>query len=243
MLESFLHQCGIEILQNQGVIFTIFMAGLLGGFTHCSAMCAPFVIGQVTNRMDNIPLKSMNNFTRLKTSSLPPYHLGRMTTYTLLGAIASSFASPILAIPAMKYLSSLILSLAGLAILSSIFSSLPKLINLKNAKLSQAISNISRPLFKNPTGVRGYFLGICLGFIPCGLLFSVFMIVSTIRNPAVAAISMLIFCIATIPSLFFVAYGSSFIAHNSRNFLKKTARFLLIINSFYLFFIAYSIIS
>ena len=32
-----------------------------------------------------------------------------------------------------------------------------------------------KPLFKNPKGLNGSFLGIVLGFIPCGLLYGAFL--------------------------------------------------------------------
>jgi sulfite exporter TauE/SafE len=60
-------------------------AGLATGFTHCAAMCGPFVLAQTGPIEHGAP-----RMTRLARAALLPYHAGRVVTYTLLGALAGT---------------------------------------------------------------------------------------------------------------------------------------------------------
>ena len=52
-------------------------------------MCGPFVLGQVMADARR-PTASYGEWRRLAGASLAPYHLGRLTTYTVLGAVAGT---------------------------------------------------------------------------------------------------------------------------------------------------------
>ena len=64
----------------------LFLAGLVGSLTHCAGMCGPFVLTQVGAGLETVPAAKMTEWTRLRGALLIPYHLGRFTTYVLLGA-------------------------------------------------------------------------------------------------------------------------------------------------------------
>jgi len=89
---------------------------------------------------------------------------------------------------------------------------------------------------QNPQGLKGYFLGLVLGFIPCGLLYGAFLIAMSISNPFLAALGMFFFGIATFPSLFFTAIGSHFLLKFSQ--LKFIAKTVILINAIMLFLMA-----
>ncbi|HJS32306.1 MAG TPA: sulfite exporter TauE/SafE family protein, partial [Alphaproteobacteria bacterium] len=71
-----------------GLIAALLVAGLIGGFAHCAGMCGPFVLGQVTAGLSGAPERAERVFGRMAGAALIPYHLGRLTTYSALGAAA-----------------------------------------------------------------------------------------------------------------------------------------------------------
>jgi len=203
--------------QDLILIFSLISLGFFGGFSHCISMCGPFVLTQVDNRMKNIELKNYNNFEKLKNLSLFPYHLGRITTYSLVGFVASFLTQNI-----QNYFGFKILSLIFLIAAILVFLSLLININFANTKIKLRfklklvknfrykipfLENILSILFKNPTGTKGYLLGIILGFIPCGLLYSAYLICSNMTNHFFAILGMAAFGVATFPSLFLTGLG------------------------------------
>jgi uncharacterized protein len=204
------------------LILSLASLGFFGGFSHCMGMCAPFVLTQVSNRLQKTSLEEFSNFQKLKNLALLPYHAGRISTYSIIGFFCSFFTKNIEDFTGFKIFSSLLLILASIIFLSLLFEGnflflrkikLPfKSITLKKpailfAFLKRLFSKQISLLFQNPQGLKGYALGLILGFIPCGLLYSAFLIASAITNPVLAAIGMMLFGIGTFPSLFLTASG------------------------------------
>src|SRR5689334_8676617 len=68
----------------------MFLAGLGGGVTHCSTMCAPFVLAQAAAGAESGAGGGV--LRRLSGAALLPYHFGRMLGYGALGALAGGTA-------------------------------------------------------------------------------------------------------------------------------------------------------
>ena len=89
-----IYDCGTFLAATgMPLALALFVAGLGGSVTHCSTMCSTFVLGQ------SAALQGGSVLTQL----LLPYHVGRMATYSALGAtggFAFSFvaASPVFAV-------------------------------------------------------------------------------------------------------------------------------------------------
>jgi uncharacterized protein len=211
------------------LIISLISLGFLGGFTHCVGMCGPFVITQVSNRMEKISLENFSNLTRLKNLALIPYQLGRISTYSLLGFFCSFFTKNIQDFIGFKILSLFFLGLAIAIFASLLFEKKPHFLTrfklrFKSGILESAPAFFSKKtssLFSNPKGFKGYLLGLILGFIPCGLLYSAFLIAATFHNSFLAAFGMFLFGISTFPSLFLTACGS--------NVFRKIPEFKLVI--------------
>lgn len=244
------------------LLIPLISLGFFGGFTHCIGMCGPFVVTQVTNRLQNTSLQNFSELQRLKNSALLPYHLGRISTYAFLGFLSSLLLNNIQDFFHFRILSTIFLLLAALVFLqlffdkkifnaSSLFSNrlakslaklgLKKKINLrfKSAILENALHFFSRKisaLFQNPQGLNGYFLGVILGFIPCGLLYSAFMICATIPNPFWAAGGMIFFGLSTFPSLFLTTIAGNFF--NKIPEFKFIAKGLILLNAIMLIWLA-----
>ena len=104
-----------------GVLLSLFLAGLTGGFSHCVGMCAPFVMAQVTSNMAQVPAKEMHRLTRLKGAALIPYHLGRMTTYSMLGGMSAALTMTITSYGFFKWIAIALLSFAICMFVASIY--------------------------------------------------------------------------------------------------------------------------
>ena len=74
------------------LLISLLLLALVGSFSHCTFMCGPFVMAQI-GKMDNTAPAS--EWQRLKNASLLPYHLGRISTYSLLGGIAAVIGSEV----------------------------------------------------------------------------------------------------------------------------------------------------
>ena len=237
--------------QNITIIISLFSLGLFGSFTHCIGMCGPFVLTQVSNRLNNININELSSFKRLSGIALLPYHCGRITTYSIIGALSSIFTTSFKNLIEFKFISALMLIIASLIFakitIPNLKIRLPIKINLVEKlqifHLSEKfISQIFKPLFLKPYNFKGYILGLLLGFIPCGLLYAAAITASSIDNFLVAALAMLCFGIATIPSLFITASGGYLFFWKYRNNLQFLIKVILLINSVTLFIIAIGLI-
>src|SRR4051794_21204659 len=105
-----------------GLLAGLFVAGLTGSLLHCVPMCGGFVIGQVADRVARLPACKMCERRRLTAAALLPYHLGRLTTYGLLGALAAGSAAVLARAPWLHGLSTALLVLAALAFIAQALS-------------------------------------------------------------------------------------------------------------------------
>jgi sulfite exporter TauE/SafE len=283
----------LKMTNNFTLILSLTSLGFFGGFSHCVGMCGPFVLTQVSNRLQKTPLENFSNFQKLKNLALLPYHAGRITTYVFLGFLCSFFTKNIQDFSGFRFLSALFLFFASLFFLSLFTTSLSsprrrgsrlffldsrlrgddkcggkfsdfalrfKSKNLKKLGLFQKkISFLKKilpltptlsqskfswgrgrgvvtNLFQDPRGFRGYFLGLILGFIPCGLLYGAFAISAAISSPILAAVGMFFFGISTFPSLFFTACGGFFLTKLPE--FKFIAKTVILINAIMLFLMA-----
>ena len=106
--------------QPAGLPGALFFAGLAGSLVHCVGMCGPFVLGQVMADAESGRASSYGEWQRLAGASLVPYHLGRLTTYTALGAAAGAATAMFTATSAFAWLSGVLLVIAaGLMVLQA----------------------------------------------------------------------------------------------------------------------------
>ncbi len=227
---------------NLTLIISLINLGLLGSFTHCTLMCGPFVLTQVGKRLQQTSLENFSNFTRLKNLALLPYHLGRITTYSVIGFLCSYLNQNLQKIYNFKILSSLLLLIAMSVFLNLIFDikiNFRLRFKSKTIKNTGFIAKLSKDLFKDPSGTNGYLLGLLLGFLPCGLLYGAFAIAATISNPFIAWFGMILFGTATIPALFLTGCLSSWLKILQ---FKTVTKIFALINATVLLLVAIKII-
>ncbi len=205
----------IKMTADLTLIISLISLGFFGGFTHCVGMCGPFVLTQVSNRLQKTSLENFSEFKRLKNLALLPYHLGRISTYALIGFFCAFFTKNIQNFIGFRIFSAIFLLLAATIFLNLFFDGRLQIagkirLRFKSKFLENAASFFSKKisvLFLNPQGLKGYFLGMILGFIPCGLLYAAFLIAGAFASPLLAGIGMIFFGISTFPSLFLTACG------------------------------------
>lgn len=235
--------CRVAVVENGGLLTGLFVTGLVGSLTHCTGMCGPFVLSQMAARMEQVPVARMSEWHRLSGAALLPYHLGRATTYAALGA-AGGLASGVLAgWGGFRFVAALLLALAALFLLGMAVPRLKALWGAAPAETwwSRAIGARARPLFARPTGMRGWLLGVALGFIPCGLLYAALAAAAASGDALAGAFAMLAFTLGTVPALVGVGVIGHFAIARWREPMLKWSPLLLAANAGMLGFLAWQL--
>lgn len=201
--------CRVIAFDHWGVLTGLFLTGLVGSISHCAGMCGPFVLSQVGARLENVPLERMGEWHRMTGALVIPYHLGRMCTYMMLGALGAGTVGRIAGGgAALHWVSALLLAVAAVAVVAAAF---PRALTLVLPKMSwenrwsALVTARARSLFDRPVGLRGFALGLVLGMIPCGLLYAALSTAASLGNWLAGAMGMAVFTLGTIPAL--VAIG------------------------------------
>ena len=194
-----------------GLIPGLLLAGLAGSAMHCVPMCGPFVLGQVADRMARVPAVRLCELQRVRGGLLLPYHVGRITTYAGLGALAAAMGSALSQLPWLGRLSGLLLLVAALLFLCQALRRLVPAVRdlLPDAAAAphgfvRLIAGLTGRLDRS-TPLGGLLLGLALGFLPCGFLYAALTAASASGGPATGTLAMVAFGLGTVPSL--VAVG------------------------------------
>ncbi len=227
------------------LVAAMLLAGAVGGFTHCIGMCGPFVLAQTTARLESVPAAEMSELHRLAGAALAPYHLGRGTTYIALGAAAGAAAQSIRSIPGLDWVAAGWLVFAALMFLAyAIFGSgLLRAAAGSESRWGRALGRFARPLFARPTGLRGYALGLMLGFLPCGFLYAALAVAAGSGGALGGAIVMAAFVLGTTPGLVAVGLGGHVAAGRWRRLAAVVAPVLMLTNAAMLGFAAWRIVA
>lgn len=230
----FIGQCIHNITVLHGLAISLFLAGLVGGFTHCMGMCSPFVLAQTGGEY---------GVKRLGSSLLLPYHLGRMTTYVVLAVLVSSVINLAFVFSGLKALiAAPMLVLAGIIFLVSAFPKLsivfPWITRIQLAAPYKLISKFTSNLMVSPTLIKRYILGILLGFMPCGLVVSALLASATAPSVLEAGLAMSAFTIGTMPALILVGFGGHALKHKYPKASQRLSQGAMAISSLWLFILA-----
>jgi hypothetical protein len=251
LLQSILALCGPDawppgagrVLDLGGLPLALFVAGLIGGVTHCAGMCGPFVLSQVAGRLDRGDIRDIGEWGRLKGAALVPYHLGRFTTYTLLGLAAGGLAQRLVDITGFRGLLLAFLAIAAGVLLAQALA----LLDLWRpaggqhglaAWITAKLAAVSRPFAGDPTGWNGYPLGVALGFLPCGLLYGALAAAAGSGSAAAGAAAMAAFILGTVPGLIGVGYAGAFFGRAWLKPARVIAAPLLLVNAAFIALLA-----
>lgn len=202
------------------ILISLISMGFFGGFSHCMGMCGPFVLTQVSNNLSRTKINDFQGLKKLAKIALIPYHLGRITTYSLIGFLCAGLRINLDKNFGIEILSALLMLVAcGVFInffitqnslkIHKIFHFFPKKLLKKFNFFSPLLKILTKKinfLLIDSSGIKGYLLGLILGFIPCGMLYGAFALASSLSNPFLAFFGMFLFGIATFFALFFVGF-------------------------------------
>ncbi len=184
--------------------------GLLQGFLHCSGMCGPFVLAfSLSYRKD-----AAGNLTKASTGHILKLHLahnlGRILTFTLLGAFFGALGSFV----------NTASDATGIQAAAGIFGgTLMILWAIDEARTGHGAGfmerwslmslgpfrSIFRRVMAKKTPSTAFVAGILLGFHPCGLIFAMLVSAAATGSAVGGSLILLMFGIGTIPSLLSVA--------------------------------------
>lgn len=222
---QFIGQCANYVTPSMGLIGGLFVMGLVGGVTHCAGMCGPFILSQT------------GNMTKLSDGLLLPYHLGRITTYTLLSILMYSLVN-ILSFysPARIFIIVPLLVLAGTLFLVNAFPAwlriFPWLARVTVPFAPQVIQRLSGRMKYR------FFLGMVLGLMPCGMVMAAIMAASTDPSIWGTVFSMIAFGFGTMPMLVVVATGGRKLSQEYPVQMAYVRRGLMVWSGLWLFIMA-----
>ena len=241
--------CRAVAVEHGSLLVSLFLAGLLGSASHCVGMCGPFVLAQTVARLEGVPASGMNEFHRLAGAALIPYHLGRATTYAMLGVAAAALAGGMIHVTGLRWLSAALLITAALFFLGYALSELGVRLRgrrgaaagegARESTVGRTVGRIARPLFARPVGVRGWLLGVALGFLPCGLLYGALAAAAASGEPLAGGFGMLAFSLGTVPALLAVGLAGHVAGQRFRTTALRLAPALMLVNAAALSYLAW----
>jgi len=92
----------------------------------------------------------------------------------------------------------------------------------------------ARPLLVDPSGWRGYALGVVLGFLPCGLLWGALVAASGSGSAWKGGAAMAAFVLGTVPSLVAVGYVGVFFGRRAPVFARGLSVPIVLANAGFL---------
>lgn len=156
--------------------------------------------------MARVPAAQLCEWRRLRAGLLLPYHLGRLTTYALLGGLAASSVAVLGRLPWFTRLSAVLMAAAAalflfeaLARMAAVGRRLPGV----HPAWSRLIARLARRISRN-RAMGGYLLGLTLGFLPCSFLYGAIFAAATGGDWLRGAAAMLCFGLGTVPMLIVV---------------------------------------
>ena len=191
-------------------ILAAFFIGLVGSL-HCIGMCGPIAIA--------LPVPDSSNLSFFTGRIL--YNLGRVVTYSFLGAILGLLGGRI-ALAGAQQVASIIL---GLVIIIAVL--LPQ--KYKNyfaqhtliQKLAQPLKENIGILFRKGTFSALFLIGILNGFLPCGLVYVALAGAIASGDAISGAAVMILFGLGTVPAMFAATFFGKFINIGIRTKIRK----------------------
>jgi sulfite exporter TauE/SafE len=244
MLES-LHWlgglCTRDTALQGGMLLGLFAAGAAGSIVHCGPMCGVFVLGQMSERMARLPPERLCERQRIGNGLLLPYHLGRLTTYAGLGAMAAGSAAVLGQFPWFRSLSAVLLTIAALLFLTHALGRiLPAFGKIGRAPRfwGRMIGLVTQRIARGSV-LGGYLLGVALGFLPCGFLYAAIAAAAASARPEVGAAAMVAFGLGTTPVLMVIGIAGQVAGRRWSRGVTSAAPALMVLNAALLLLLAW----
>ncbi|MBK6353041.1 MAG: sulfite exporter TauE/SafE family protein [Saprospiraceae bacterium] len=205
------------------VVFLISALTLgLGSSLHCMGMCGPLVMA--------MPFQDLNG--DVSTYRLIMYHVGKTLSYAFLGFILGSFG---MGFKLLGYQQGFSLFFGVSILIISLFPYITKSTRTYQNKLFGNLSQISASLLKRSGKNSIFYLGVANGLIPCGIVYIALAASVLMYSSLKASVFMMIFGLATIPSLSIIIYSKRLITSSfGKNFKTMSLVFSLTLSMLFI---------
>ena len=211
--------------------------GFFGSFGHCIGMCGPLTVAFSLSQKSS----SKNDFWR-QIAFNSTLNLGRIFSYTIVGAVIGTTSSVLVAGGQLAGIGSslrqwltvvtgILLIIMGLRQINPrILKKIP-LINppWANWRIHNLIHSAMLSMSKSDNCLMPLFLGMSWGLIPCGFLYAAQIKASESGNFYSGALTMLGFGLGTLPSMLGVGITTSKMSKNRRSQLFKLSGWVMIL--------------
>ena len=202
--------------------------GLMVGFGHCVGMCAPFVL--FINRRFGGSETTPRPVIRAQLG----YTLGRITTYTAMGAVAGALGS------AMELAGGLIGVQRAAAVLAGGLLMIYGVVSLLDLapRLFEGGGAVFRPiagLLKTRSPNRPYVMGLLLGFLPCPPVYSAVLAAAATGGPVTGAVGVLLFGLGTVPAMLGLSAADELLARHRVLLNRLSQVFLLVMGAWFVY--------
>ena len=190
-----------------GLILAVFLGALVSGW-HCALMCGGIAAAIERPRASETPLRTKSELFYLQLIM----HLGRVTTYGLLGSLAAWIGVVVWQQSLMPIQRSLFILTSLLLILMGV-----RLLGFGKAEgriggrwlSTQIASYWAKYLGRFASGPSRWFSGMLWGLVPCGLVYSVLPLAFLSGDVLTGAAIMLAFGFGTLPNLLLISKFSA----------------------------------
>jgi sulfite exporter TauE/SafE len=211
-----------------GVLISVFLLALLGG-VHCAAMCGGVALAAEQRRGTPVMTINLASSRAAWLGELLVMHLGRISTYMLLGAAlgaagASAWKQDYL--PVQRWLfgaGSLMLLWSGWRLLRGrtfTVNWLERLAARAGAAVARRLAGLAGgvPAFMRARGrlARRYGVGLAWGLVPCGMVYGALTLALLAGNAGSGALVMGVFGLGTLPNLLVLSGLSGYLRLWSR---------------------------
>jgi sulfite exporter TauE/SafE len=193
----------------------LFIAALTMGIVgslHCVGMCGPIIM--------SIPWSNTQ-----KALQISLYHVGRATTYAIMGALVGGVGQ--LFLPRDLGVWPALIS-GSVLVLVFLAQSFPTVLQ-NNRFPASSIAGFFRSFLKMESVYSRFFMGMVNGILPCGMVYSALAVAILYQNALYSGLFMLLFGIGTSPLLVLLSRIKMYLSKYPFFKREKTIRFALLI--------------
>jgi sulfite exporter TauE/SafE len=186
------------------IVVSAFLMGLFGGI-HCVAMCGG-VVGVLCSAAPRCPTASAaRGGSRLARAPYwVAYNAGRIGSYTLLGLLFASLGTLSTGVFPLEHVRFGLRATAAICMLAvglhlAGLPSVVKAVESLGAPLWKRLAPLTKRVLPLRTPLHALVLGALWGLMPCGLLYGALALAASAESPALGAMTMAAFGVATLP--------------------------------------------
>ncbi|MGE4456796.1 MAG: sulfite exporter TauE/SafE family protein [Arcobacteraceae bacterium] len=216
-------------------ILSIMTIAFLGSFGHCVGMCGGIVMAYSSTKIGNEWSKTKQTLAHVS------YSLGRVLTYTMLGALFG-FLGGVIAFSNttngfLLLIAGMFMVLTGLSLIGKI-----KFLTVIEHSVSKSswYQKSFRSLLHSGTLFSFFLLGMLNGLLPCGFVYFFAITAASTADSFWGGVVMFIFGISTIPALFSLGFFVGLFKQSGfRNIMIKFASIAVILFGIYTLYSGY----